>query len=67
MDKYRIRVFGELPVVVWIHISVAVTELVVLYSSFARIATVLIEDHFQVDSAGRFYTFIPYFKDNLKT
>ena len=54
LDKYRIGVFGEFPGVI-VHISVAVTELVVLDSSFARIATVLIGDHLQVDSAeGRF-------------
>ena len=49
VDKYRIGVFGVLPV------SVASTEFVVLYSSFARIATVLIEDHLHVDNAGRLY------------
>ena len=42
LDKYRIGVFGEFPGVI-VHISVAVTKLVVLDSSFARIATVLID------------------------
>ena len=58
VDKYRIGVFGEFPVVVWIRISVAVTELVVLHSSFARITTVLIGDHLQLDSAGRLLSFL---------
>ena len=49
LDKYRVRVFREFPGV-WVHISVAMTKLVVLDS---RIATVFIGDHLQLDSAGR--------------
>ena len=38
---------------VWVHISVAVTKLVVLDPSFARITTVFIGDHLQLDSAEK--------------